>query len=211
MEKLDIIDIYDQDGNHMGTEDRGVVHRDALWHKTVHAWVVRNRKDIVFQRRAKAMLDNPGKLYTTASGHVNAGETLEKAILRELDEEVGLNPSAGSMEKLFTARYVGDFLKTDGTQFRDRAFVEKFVVFDDTPIEEYRMPQDVLDGVACFNMRGLMQLFQERRVSLEGQELVGGRVVPVVVTCGEFLTTGGATCLETFGPVVEAILQKVGP
>ena len=36
MEKLDI---YDEKGNFIGTEERNVVHEKGLWHKTVHCWL----------------------------------------------------------------------------------------------------------------------------------------------------------------------------
>jgi len=36
---MEYLDIYDENGNYLGKEDRSIVHRDALWHKTVHCWL----------------------------------------------------------------------------------------------------------------------------------------------------------------------------
>ncbi len=36
---MEYIDIYTENGEMIGKEDRSVVHRDALWHKTVHCWL----------------------------------------------------------------------------------------------------------------------------------------------------------------------------
>ena len=33
---MEYLDIYDENGNYIGKEDRNVVHKDALWHNTVH-------------------------------------------------------------------------------------------------------------------------------------------------------------------------------
>ena len=72
---MELLDIYDEEGNHLGTEDRKVVHRDALWHKTVHAWLYDKEGNVYFQIRA-----DEGTLYTTASGHLQAGDTVEDAL-----------------------------------------------------------------------------------------------------------------------------------
>ena len=36
---MEYLDIYDENENYIGKEERGIVHRDALWHKTVHCWL----------------------------------------------------------------------------------------------------------------------------------------------------------------------------
>ena len=82
---MEFLDIYDENGNHLGKEERGVVHKQALWHKTVHCWLFDKDGYVYFQKRA-----DEKKLYTTASGHVMAGETVEQGFAREIREEIGV-------------------------------------------------------------------------------------------------------------------------
>ena len=81
---MEYLDIYDENGNFLGKEDRKIVHRDALWHNTVHCWLFDKEGNIYFQIRK-----DKKKLYTTASGHVKAGETIKEAFGREIKEEIG--------------------------------------------------------------------------------------------------------------------------
>jgi len=96
---MEYLDIYDENGNYLGKEERGIVHKNALWHKTVHCWLYDLDGNIYFQIRK-----DKGKLYTTASGHVLAGETVQEAFGREVKEELGNvlvdNPQAGDSTKI---------------------------------------------------------------------------------------------------------------
>ena len=95
----ELLDIYDENGNHIGIEDRNIVHQKGLWHKTIHCWIVKDRNHILFQKRSSNLLDNPNKLYTTASGHIKAGESLHDAFAREVSEELGI--AVPKPQKLF--------------------------------------------------------------------------------------------------------------
>ena len=76
---MEYLDIYDESGNHIGKEERNKVHQNALWHKTVHCWLFDSDGYVYFQIR-----HDEKALYTTASGHVMAGETLEQGFAREI-------------------------------------------------------------------------------------------------------------------------------
>lgn len=47
MEKLDI---YDANGEFIGTEERSIVHSKGLWHKTVHCWLYDKSGKVFFQK-----------------------------------------------------------------------------------------------------------------------------------------------------------------
>ena len=48
---MELLDIYDEKGNLIGTEDRKIVHEKGLWHKTVHCWLYDDKGNIFFQIR----------------------------------------------------------------------------------------------------------------------------------------------------------------
>ena len=48
---MEYLDVYDEEQNFIRREKRNIVHRDALWHKTVHCWLYDSDGNIYFQIR----------------------------------------------------------------------------------------------------------------------------------------------------------------
>ena len=94
-EDNDILDIYDQNGTHLGTCDRKTVHDDGLWHYAMHCWLyteIDNKRYVIFQKRQADKRIFPNKLDVAAAGHYLVGEYFEDG-LREVIEELNINPS----------------------------------------------------------------------------------------------------------------------
>jgi len=83
----------DKDLNTIQPYDRDVVHKEGIWHKTSHVWFYDREGYVYFQVRADA-----DKLYTTASGHVLAGEDPKMTAYRETAEEIGININTNNLE-----------------------------------------------------------------------------------------------------------------
>jgi isopentenyldiphosphate isomerase len=138
---IEMLDVYDANGQYLGIADRDVVHSCGLWHTTIHCWIgIKNLSGenfLVFQRRVSPNSTSDGKLYTTASGHVMAGETLGQAFDREISQEIGINLKNATDcqgEKFITETiWVKDMTKKDGTIMHDRVFANIFcAVFENT-------------------------------------------------------------------------------
>ena len=119
---MEYLDIYDENGKFLGTEERGVVHSKGLWHKTVHCWLYDCDGNVFFQRRS-----DRGTLYTTSSGHLSAGESVTEAFQREIKEEIGLDIDASDATKVGVVPFQMDRVKEDGSIFKDRAFANVYV------------------------------------------------------------------------------------
>ena len=65
---MEYLDYYDEDGNYLGYRTRDEVHKEGLWHNTVHCWLYEMDGSVYFQIRSSSH-----KFYTTASGHVLKG------------------------------------------------------------------------------------------------------------------------------------------
>lgn len=94
-ENKDVLDIYDENGVHIGTCNRKIVHDMGFWHYVMHCWLyteIDNIRYVIFQKRQKDKRIFPNKLDVAAAGHYIAGEKLEDG-LRELIEELNINPS----------------------------------------------------------------------------------------------------------------------
>jgi mutator protein MutT len=69
-------------------------------HRVIHVLVFNEQGELLLQKRSMHKDVAAGKWDTSVGGHVNAGETLEKAVRRETEEELGI--TACSPEFLYT-------------------------------------------------------------------------------------------------------------
>ncbi len=86
----EILEIVDSHDKVIGTATRSEIHRRGLLHRAVHLFVFNPEGQIYIQRRSDSKDRHPGKLDSSAAGHVDPGETYEQTAIRELEEELGI-------------------------------------------------------------------------------------------------------------------------
>ena len=96
-------DIVDGDGKVIGKAPRRVCHsRPGLLHQVVHLHIINSEDQIFLQKRALTKHIQPGKWDTAVGGHALSGESIEFALKREAEEELGLK----SFKTLALVRYL---------------------------------------------------------------------------------------------------------
>lgn len=84
-------DIVDDSNRALGyTKPRSLVHRDGDWHRTVHIYIYNQQGNILVHLRSPQKDLSPNMWDTRFGGHVSAGMTVEQTVIRELQEEIGL-------------------------------------------------------------------------------------------------------------------------
>ncbi len=96
----EVFDVVDEQDRVIGQATRAEVHRSKLLHRAVHAWVFNTQGQIFLQKRSLAKDMAPGCWDSSCSGHLDAGEGYDPAVVRELGEEIGVNLPE-SPERLF--------------------------------------------------------------------------------------------------------------
>ncbi|NOZ25108.1 MAG: NUDIX domain-containing protein [Nitrospirae bacterium] len=87
----EMLEIVDSEGRVIGRASRAEIHGDnRLLHRVVHVIVVNHSGDILLQKRSVNKDVAPGRWDTSVGGHVDAGETVEFALRREMREELGI-------------------------------------------------------------------------------------------------------------------------
>ena len=86
----EIFDVVDERDEVTGRELRREVHRLGLRHRAVHVLVFNASGHVFLQKRSKLKDTFPGAWDSSASGHVDHGETYDACAVRELREEIGL-------------------------------------------------------------------------------------------------------------------------
>lgn len=96
----EMLTIYNENEQPIGIKEREKVHLDGDWHETFHCWMFRKEGEtihLLLQQRADHKKDFPSLFDITAAGHVEAGEDVLLAGVREIDEEVGLTVVPGDL------------------------------------------------------------------------------------------------------------------
>ena len=87
---VEIFDVVDASDRVIGQALRADVHARKLRHRAVHIFVFNARGELFLQKRAASKDTFPGRYDSSASGHLNQGETYDACALRELSEELGI-------------------------------------------------------------------------------------------------------------------------
>ena len=83
--------LADEEGNIIGAATRGECHNGSkCLHPVVHLHVFNSRGELYLQKRPHWKDIQPGRWDTAVGGHVDLGESVEMALRREAEEELGL-------------------------------------------------------------------------------------------------------------------------
>ncbi len=103
----ELFPIVDEEGVVVGSATRQQCHSGAkLLHPVVHLHVFDSDGRLFLQKRSMAKDIQPGKWDTAVGGHVDYGETVATALLREAEEELSL--TVRNPEKLYTYIFESD-------------------------------------------------------------------------------------------------------
>ena len=203
---MEYLDIYDENQNYLGKEDRNVVHRDALWHKTVHCWLYDNEGNVYFQIRKKE-----GKLYTTASGHILAGETVKQGFGREIEEEIGIKVNIDEAKLVDVVKFMMDKVKDDGSLFRDRAFANVYVCQYDGDEVGFNFDDSELAGLVRVNASETLDLLKKENGKIFGDVITKVDDINTVenkeIDFQDFLVNKGEVAIEKYGDILNKVIE----
>jgi len=96
----EIFDVVNERDEVIGQKPRSEIHRLNLKHRAVHVLVFNARGELFLQKRSLKKDCFPGAWDSSASGHLDSGESYDACAVRELREELGLE-LARAPERLF--------------------------------------------------------------------------------------------------------------
>ena len=100
---MEHFDILDESGKPVGHASRHDCHNGTFHlHGVVHVLVFTGDGRLILQKRSPDKEIQPGKWDTSVGGHISCSETLDDALCRETEEELGIR--GADFEKLY--RYI---------------------------------------------------------------------------------------------------------
>lgn len=89
--EAEMVPVVEESGLVIGQASRKYVHGGSkLLHPVVHLHIINRNSELYIQKRSMSKDLLPGKWDTAVGGHVDYGENLETALIREASEELGL-------------------------------------------------------------------------------------------------------------------------
>ncbi len=143
----EMFDVVDEHNAVIGQRPRGEVHALGLRHRAVHVFVFNKHGDIYLQKRSHLKDVHPRDWDSSASGHLDVGESYADCAVREVKEELGI--------EVASTRKIADIPATERTGME---FVELHVVEhngpmhyapDEIEVGQWFRPDDVTTWLAA--------------------------------------------------------------
>ena len=202
---MEYLDYYDENGNYLGYKARDEVHKEGLWHNTVHCWLYETDGSVYFQIRSSSH-----KFYTTASGHVLKGETIKEAFRREINEEIGLDIDSSDATFVGVVPWRMDKMK-NGVLIKDRAKANVYVDLFEGDINSFKFdPKEVL-GVVKVKAKDALELFKNGKGEIpaiiittkDNKNIRENRMV----TIDDFLVQDNENAYDKYKDVLNKIIE----
>lgn len=110
---------------------RSEVHRLGKYHRTVHLYILNSRDELLLQKRSASLDHFPGMFGISITGHIDAGECSSEAVRREVQEELGLDPSGMRLHFLFS--FYREAILNDS--YIDRQFTDVYAMRADVNLD----------------------------------------------------------------------------
>ena len=150
----ELLDVYDEDNNCLGYSlERTEIHEKKLWHRHASAWIMNKEGKVLLQQRAFTKKKNPGK-WARTGGHVDAGETCEQAVKREVYEEIGLKVD-GKIENFEI------FKNEDG---KEKYFTYGYIFITDLKEEDFKLQKEEVNAVKYFSIEELEEARKQNNI-----------------------------------------------
>lgn len=198
----EMLDFYDKDMNFIGVESRENVHKNGLWHKTVHCWLYDENGNIYFQIRT-----DTGTLYTTASGHVQSSETIDDALRREIMEEVGYTIDTTKKELLAVDVWTMASEKK-GVKKQDNVFANVYMCRVDTNNLKFNFDGVEVSGAVRLNAGDTLNLFLGKCDTVNGTLFTNDGMREIVITPDKFLLCNGEIAILKYGRQLKFVCDR---
>ncbi len=141
---MEYLDIVDENNQLTGkTEERNIIHEKGIWHREVAVWIMNEKGEILLQKRAANKRQEPNK-WAICAGHIEAGESIEDSIIREMEEELGIKVNINQLEFLKIYKKQNDI---PNNNIKNYNFQYMYFLKTNWNIEDYKIQLEELSEI----------------------------------------------------------------
>lgn len=146
---MEMLDIVDENNELTGKkEERRVVHKKYLWHRHANCWIMNEKGELLFQKRAATKEKNPNK-WAKTGGHVMAGESPKQGLIREIKEEIGVELKENDIE------LIEIFKSEDPT---NKSYSYEYFTMVNYDINDYVIQKEELSEIKYYTIEELIDI-----------------------------------------------------
>ena len=156
---MELLDVVDENNNLTGIkEDKDIIHQKGLWHRESAIWIMNENGEMLFQKRAASKKQNPNKWALTA-GHVDAGEEPIDTMVREIQEELGVNIEKEKFSKILVEKEKNFSPESNTINAR---FTEHYFTIVPYKISDYKIQLSELSEVKYFSLEEIEKIIENK-------------------------------------------------
>ncbi len=151
------IDIVTKEGKTTGKSvPKSKIHKKGLYHNTAHIWFHTEKGDILLAQRAASKVICPLMWDVSVAGHIDAGETVKQAAVREIKEEINLDVSENELQLIG----VFECFQTYDNGIIDNEFHHTFISKLKVPISELTPQIEEVEALKLVSLEGFKKLLE---------------------------------------------------
>lgn len=145
------IDIVTEDGELTDKVAlKSEAHKKGWWHNTIHVWLYTPNGEILLQQRSHKKTIFPLLWDVSAAGHIDAGETIESAAIRETQEELGLFLRPKDLKKIGVHKHASTY--ANGA-IQDNEFHHVFIAELNVDIEKLKPQPEEVEALRLVSLK----------------------------------------------------------
>ncbi len=160
---MEYVDIVDENNNLTGRfTERQNLQKFGYWHRIIIAWVVNEKNEILFQKRASIKKYNPN-IWSITGGQILKGETPLEGAMRELNEELGIENNKQNRENM----QLIDISITKGVNNGENVnrFIYEYLLKTNKKIEEFKLQKEEVSEVKYMTIKEIKDIREDIEIS----------------------------------------------
>lgn len=146
-------DVLNENGEFTGkVATRQECHEKGLWHRAVYAFIIDKSGNVLLQKRSANKKLWPNMWDVTVGGHVDSGEFIRQALIRECHEELGININDEDIKYL-----VGSTSINEKGNIINKHFNECYLITKDIDISKIKLQKEEVSQIKFFSKEEILE------------------------------------------------------